>query len=350
MGMIRQNMVKIIGGEFAIEDSMLDNHRVGENSFDRAYYSSGRCAFYAILKDIERTSGKNRILLPNYLCDSVTKVVMDTGWEFLFYNINCKMEAELSDLYSKIDGPYAVVLLINYFGMSDLGKVINRIRCIPDVTIIVDNVQATYAAALENIDYSFNSYRKWFPCPDGAVAKKYTEGEILDIQFGINNFVKYKYAGNLLKQYRKIVDDDVILELLNKGEEQLDSHYLCKCSENSNHILSNLDKNRIATIRKNNARILHEELIDLEIDHIYDETTVPLFIPILIENRDYVKKQFYDNGIFTPTHWNYVSDHYNGENILYEKELSLIVDQRYTEEDMIRQINILKKLKTKGMI
>ena len=350
MGMIIQDMVKVIGGEFTIEDSMLDNQCVGEGSFDRAYYSSGRCAFYAILKDIEKTRGKNRILLPNYLCDSMTKVVMDTEWKYLFYNINCTMEPEMSDLYSKIDGQSAVVLLINYFGMIDLANAINKLSCIPDVTIIVDNVQATYATALANIDYSFNSYRKWFPCPDGAVAKKYTEGEILDIQFGINDFAKYKYAGNLLKQYRSIVGDDIILELLNKGEEQLDSLYLCKCSENSNHILSNLDKNRIATIRKNNARILHEELIDLGIDHIYDDTTVPLFIPIIIENRDYVKKQFYENGIFTPTHWKHISDSCNGENILYEKELSLIVDQRYAEEDMIRQINILKKLKTKGMI
>lgn len=29
MGMIKQDMVKIIGGEFAIEDSMLDNQCVG---------------------------------------------------------------------------------------------------------------------------------------------------------------------------------------------------------------------------------------------------------------------------------------------------------------------------------
>ena len=51
----------------------------------------------------------------------------------------------------------------------------------------------------------------------------------------------------------------------------------------------------------------------------------------------------FKNNIFTPVHWPYESENLNGfiENQLYETELSLICDQRYSLNDMNRQIEVL---------
>ena len=53
----------------------------------------------------------------------------------------------------------------------------------------------------------------------------------------------------------------------------------------------------------------------------------------------------FNNNIFTPIHWPFESEALNGsvKNQLYENELSLICDQRYTIDDMKRQIEVLRK-------
>ena len=52
----------------------------------------------------------------------------------------------------------------------------------------------------------------------------------------------------------------------------------------------------------------------------------------------------FNNNIFTPVHWPYVSKELNGyiKNTIYETELSLICDQRYTIDDMNIQIEVLR--------
>ena len=72
---------------------------------------------------------------------------------------------------------------------------------------------------------------------------------------------------------------------------------------------------------------------------------MPLFIPVFLENRSEVRKKMFSNNIFTPVHWPYESDKLNGEvkNLIYDKELSLICDQRYSLEDMERQIKVIKR-------
>lgn len=51
----------IIGGEFAISHEMLSqrgNFEFIKNRNDGFYYSSGRCALYAILQDVDHSFGK----------------------------------------------------------------------------------------------------------------------------------------------------------------------------------------------------------------------------------------------------------------------------------------------------
>lgn len=336
-------MGKIIGGEFAIEINSLPYVTIENN---RMLYSSGRCALYLILKDIETKLGNNlEILLPNYLCDSISKTVIDAGWSYKFYSIGVDLYPDWEEILSYNQDNNAIVLLINYFGMINLEPIVLNIkRNMPNTIIIVDNVQAFFEPEIEMVDYTFTSYRKWFPCPDGASVTKRNNEKMLMYPLKNNTFSKYKFAGNLLKNFTAYLGDDISLKLINEGEGILDEDYLCWGSRITTTIIPTLDLKKISEKRKNNARILHEKLEKMSISHVYREQATPLFIPIFVDNRDNIRKLFFENKVFTPKHWPYISEKINGNNKIYDTELSLICDQRYDEEDMLFQINVLKQI------
>lgn len=339
-------MDKIIGGEFAVDHMNFRNLPDYPEINDRIIYATGRGAFYAILKDIELTTEHRNILLPNYLCDSITRTVIDAGWQYQFYNVNEHLEIDIDNLFCMIGKNSKVVFLINYFGLIHVNQMVEKIRNYNNkVLIIVDSVQAFYEIEkTKEADYQFSSIRKWFPCPDGAVIKKHDTNMDRKVELEENRFAEYKLAGNFLKKYSHYINDELSLELIRKGEEILDQHYLCRCSGYTNDFFSTCDFAKIAEVRKKNALFLHNELDKLEIKHAFDELCTPLCLPIFIQDRDRVRKGFFSNHIFTPVHWPWISKQINGTNPLYECELSLICDQRYDENDMERQLTVLKSL------
>lgn len=331
-------MQRIIGGEYSIDSKLLSKN---ENSIE-LQYSSGRSALYSILMHINGIHKK--ILLPAYLCDSITRTVIDAGWKLEFYQIDGLLHPVIDKyLCSKIE-KFDAILLINYFGMVDLKEDIAKVRKEnTDIYIIEDDVQAFYATNESLADFSFTSLRKWFPCPDGAMLHVNNSTKIEPCITIENKWSQYKLAGNLLKEQSDYIDDSIMLSLLDKGEDILDNEYLSPCSEVSRYIFANLDLDKIAHQRKQNAYILHCELEKLGIKHLYSDNGIPLFIPIFVENRDEVRRAFFAEQIFTPKHWPKISDEINGTNSLYDTELSLICDQRYGVEDMMKQIRVLKK-------
>ena len=270
----------------------------------------------------------------------------NAGWTYSFYSVKENLHIDFTSLKSIKN--YDVIVLINYFGMTKLDDDINQIKeLVPELLIIEDDVQAYYEINNSIADYSFTSLRKWFPYPDGA--EIITTRRLNDnIELHDNNWAQYKLAGNILKNYCDYIDDDIALALLNKGEELLDNKYLSPCSEATETIFTSLDLNEIADKRKKNAKILHEELLNLNIPHLYSEVSVPLFITIFVENRDEQRRAFFSEKIFTPKQWPRISDELNGTNPLYDTELSLICDQMYRTEDMLKQIGVIKNFLKMG--
>lgn len=336
-------MHRIIGGEFAIDSRLLLENRDIQN----LQYSSGRSVLYSILMHIKGKS--RRILLPSYLCDSITRTVIDAGWNYEFYQLDEFLHPVIDESLCLKIKEYDAIILINYFGMTDVEEDTVKIRKEnKHIFIIEDDVQAFYAMNESLADCSFTSLRKWLPCPDGAMLHANDSTKIEPCIKLDNKWSQYKLAGNLLKEQSDYIDDSIMLSLLDKGEELLEDVYLSPCSEASRHIFANLDLDNIAHQRKQNAQILHCELEKLGIRHLYSYNGVPLFIPIFVENRDELRSAFFAEQIFTPKHWPRISDELNGMNSLYDTELSLICDQRYGVEDMLKQISVLKNFLKMG--
>jgi hypothetical protein len=94
--------------------------------------------------------------------------------------------------------------------------------------------------------------------------------------------------------------------------------------------------------RRNNARTLYEGLKG-KVQYMYplEDMDCPLFVPILLPNRNEVRAHLTKNEIYCPVHWPKPEV---CESNIYDLELSLICDQRYGIEDMNRIVSVLKEV------
>ena len=120
---------------------------------------------------------------------------------------------------------------------------------------------------------------------------------------------------------------------------------MLKIDDTSLEILKETDIEAVIRQRRNNARVLAEGLKALEgdvmkIPAIDPEQDTPLFLPVFLENgaRDALRKYLIEHAVYCPVHWPEVM---GAEAGLRENELSLICDQRYTEDDMRAIVSLI---------
>ncbi len=335
----------MIGGEFPIAvTDILNAENWHLESPDVYAYSSGRAALFQILKYQKQEKGVTSVLLPDYLCSSVLVPVQKLGLDYSFYTIDEQLELEeksFSELYKK----GSVVLLINYYGLKDLSSQINTIRSIDEKAIVIeDDVQAYYEfkKPLGDVDFKFTSLRKTFAVPDGGLVK--TKHNLPKVERP-NMFGQYKAAAALLKSMREgNFNDNIYLEMFEKGESLIDDELECGMSLIAEKLYSYVDEERVKVRRVNNAQYLIEQLKKIGISPLLSltENHVPLFIPIVLKNRDAVRKAMFKQEIFCPVHWPLDGLNIKRGDQMYREELSLIIDQRYGRKEMDEIIKLLQ--------
>lgn len=333
------------GGEFqiAVTDILNAENRHLESP-DVYAYSSGRAALYQILKYLKQERGISSVFLPDYLCSSVLVPIQKLGLEYSFYPISQQLELErksFAGLYKKD----STVLLINYFGLQDLSAQIKTIRSLDEKAIIIeDDVQAYYEfkKPLDDVDFKFTSLRKTFAVPDGGLVKtKYHLPRVATP----NTFGQYKAAAALLKSMREgNFNDQIYLELFEKGESLIDSEQECGMSLIAEKLYSFMNEDHVKVRRLNNAYYLVEKLNEYGISPILplSDNHVPLFVPIVLKNRDTVRKAMFKQDIFCPVHWPLDGMNVKRGELMSKTELSLIIDQRYGRKEMDEIISLIK--------
>ena len=101
--------------------------------------------------------------------------------------------------------------------------------------------------------------------------------------------------------------------------------------------------------RRENAKYLHEHLKGVRFIGELTENTVPLFVPVFFETteqRNAVRKKLIEAQIYCPIHWpkpaQIPADF--AVNKIYDTELSLICDQRYDLDDMMRMVEVISEM------
>jgi hypothetical protein len=340
-------MNKVIGGEFEIGYRFIRkiNKEVPKEFAQGYFYSSGRAAIFHILNFLIG-KGKQQILLPDYLCGSIVDAVKLTSLPFEFYSINSDLTINTDSVREKLNDE-SIILIINYFGGTDVHGQIKKIKSVnSNATIILDNAQALFSMFESyDADFMLTSFRKQLPVPDGAWVLSRYDGLFLCQE--PNSFSQYKLGGGILKSLNRpdAVSEEVYLDLFKKGDSLILNNIYARISDVTCSILNEIDIASIRQRRLENSQYLIQGLKKLDIAPIleFKNNEVPLFVPVLINYRDHLRQELRKQGIYSPAHWPKCKEVSQLDKRLYRDELSLIIDQRYNLKHMNKILGIIKK-------
>ena len=338
----------------------------------KKYLISGRAALEYIIRDILAEYNADSVLMPSYCCHTMLEPFVRHRIKIRFYDVFYDKDKGLSvelpeESVNTENDRNEIFYYMTYFGFSQLpGIEAEKIRerfdlVIEDRThswLSIDPIRSEVA-----VDYTFTSFRKWTGVYGIAEARKMTSSFIVETgTIGKEYTIKRKDAMALKAEYisrQKILEKDnaspfpkidttqdskkVFLEKFSDAERCLDQTYIGytpdpECAWQFLHADWDFVKNQ----RKNNADVLRDGLKDIpEITLLFtsrNETDTPLFVPILVEDdRNRLRDHLIKNQVYCPVHWP-LSKYHQGlsgrAKDIYNKELSIICDQRYTENEM----------------
>ena len=339
--------MKEIGSEYwtiDLDQNYTNNLEFLNIGIDNKLCMSGRTAIDYVLNNIN--DKKKVVYMPDYCCESMMQPFIDNDYKIVFYNFDYKEKKYIINY----DTDCSIFFAMSYFGYNDsnMDSVIeefsnNKIIVIEDIThrLLSNNNHCLKS------DYLICSLRKWFPIISGGVAIK--------VSSKFNNDTTNYTVDNLLvrtKEKAMSLKKDYIDGLIDTKDEFLNLYkesnncflnYKNKTIDNiSFNILKHLDITNIKSKRISNSLII-EKMLDknknMKLLFKYKDGDCPLFVPILVENRDKIRKEMIEKSIYLPVHW----PKSKAENDIYDLELSLINDQRYSEEDIRKYVDELIK-------
>ena len=262
-------------------------------------------------------------------------------------------------LYFDIDENCAVDVfyVANYFGYSanlPIETVIRLKQC--GATVINDRTHSLLWEddVIDSIaDYSFGSIRKWMGVVSGAYLSKRNGNlhvsELRDCPYLSDRIeamkIKFSYMSG-----SKTIDKKEFLDKYGRFGHHLEEDYRnYRMDEESLNMWLYADKQTMRNARRNNAVMLHKMLEDIpRVIPMFsiEKGDSPLFVPVLLNNkeeRDALRHHLTANAIYCPIHWPKpeLIEISMKVNHIYDRELSLLCDQRYGFEDMKHVIDTI---------
>ncbi len=340
------NICGEIGGEFWTDSGNVIKTIIENFIEDTAYLLSGRTALDFIIRDIQKTKPIKSILMPSYCCESMLEPFFKHNIKVGFYCVTP------NGINYDFSNSYDSVLVMDYFGFTSPQMIqIAQREFKNGKTVIYDSTHKLFGNELlkNHSHYSVLSYRKWLYCNFAVAVKNYGKFEVLkpiDLNY---EYVELRDLASQLKQ-KYITENagnkDEFLSLYSKAQKILKTNYA-----NFRGLPVNIDFEIICEKRKANALQLVEGLSDVNgirlLNSVIGQDDVPLFVPILVasEMRAGLHKYLVSKNIYCPLHWPISDMHFlnDEEKLIYNSEISLVCDQRYSKEDMAREISEIKK-------
>lgn len=333
-----------IGSEFWSIDIDTDKNNIDylKIAKDNKLLMSGRSAIDFVIKDINISNGI--VYMPNYCCESMVEPFISNSYNIEYYDVDIINNKYIIDMNKECD----IFFAMSYFGYNkaNMDKYIKNfarknIIVIEDIThrLLCNNnycKESTYLVA---------SLRKWFPIITGGIA--ICVGNKFNIStnsYSVNKELikKRRLAMDLKRDYLNglNVDKERFLKLYSDSNNMFKKYSSMKIDELSLDILKKIDIDRVKNTRINNTEIIEKMLDNSNIKLLYklEDGDCPLFVPVLLDNRDIIRKKLIDNNIYLPIHW---PNFNNFNNDIYNLELSLVCDQRYNNNDIIEYMDKL---------
>ena len=347
-----------IGSEYWEYDGELkkDNTRFWNFGKDTKFVLSGRTAIFYILKNILLEKNVKKAYLPSYSCKSMEIAFIDLGIEVEYYDVYFNENLKYNiDLENDSD----IFFAMNYFGYSEtnMEEYIKKFK--EKGKIVIEDITHSILSKKRYSEYSdflIASLRKWFPISSGAIAVNLKESFILKLSENTNeklvtlkdlamenkrNYIN-KYEENNILDSQK--DKDIFFILYSESNKILENDYQnYKIDENSYKLLMGIDIEEIIKKRRENAKLIYEKLSkNLNIKFLvnnFKEDDCLLFVPIILNNkiRDNLRDFLIKNKVYLPIHW----PQEEKINNIFDKELSLICDQRYSTFQIQQYLDLI---------
>lgn len=342
-----------IGSEFAMEKwrSAYQDGRLKWLPYrsDHVFVFSGRTAIENVLYDI---GSARKALLPSYCCESMIEPFRLKNIAVEFYDVE-----PWNGMTIRMDIPADcdIILRCNYFGYSVkyAEEILTEFQ--KRGGIIVEDITHSLLSEAqyhENSDYLVASLRKWGPLFDGGFcSKRYGSFEEKPSRQPENSFlIKKREAMGLKAEYLATgtaQKKQEYLTLFAESNLELSRNYSgVLMSEASKELLRLWSIEEMRVRRKNNARILHEGMRCCQaLTPLFSISAMdcPLYVPVIAENavRESLRQKLTEAEIYCPIHWPRPAEKCRSD--FYDRELSLVCDQRYGSADMERIVSIIKE-------
>lgn len=305
------------------------------------WFLSGRSALQAIIKEL--TFAKT-VAMPSWCCDSMIKPFVDAGMTVRFYPVYLQ-ESFIQEIQMDSD----ILFVMDYFGYTSD-------NVIKHPCIIRDATHSMFSHSYSDAHYSFGSLRKWCGILTGGYAwtgdghslfieKNAAQDYITLRQKAMANKKQFINECNVYRGAYKSY-----LTIYDEAEKILENCTVAPAADSDIELAKKLDVNYIKQRRMANSKILMDAFPDQLVFRTLKNADCPMFVPIITKERNMLQRYLCEHEIYCPIHWP-KSKYHKLDNItekLYKEELSLVCDQRYTETDMHRIVEEIKRFWTKG--
>jgi len=348
--------LKPIGGEHWFDIQLFNNKLDNLKNTEAVFLRGGQSAIRFILEDMD-IKPDEYILIPSYLCPNILYNFIMLNIKYEFYKINKDLSIDINDIEAKMKKfKIKAIFFIDYFGFYHKKETINYLEQLKNqnTIIIEDAVQMLWFNRQMFIgDYVFNSYRKFLPIDGALVLCK----NVKTFSPARDNYYENINLGRIKKTSFlnfHIGSEEEFLSFYEKAEEQYyRTEGILGMDNVSKTMLSKVDYNLITDIRKRNYFYLHDRLIENnKIQIIFSKNlikdNVVLGLPILIDNRDEIRKKLREINIYCPVHWNILEENWSYKYVdsreISRKIITLPIDQRYDFHDMNKLIDCMSNL------
>ncbi len=331
-----------IGSEFERPDLDGPGHLRAWLPPEAVAVAAGRQALGLVAGELA-ASGVCRVLVPDHYCDSMTDPFERAGLSVIPVPTTFDTLPEPRALAAALaEASGCAILFSENFGCAasaSLAAVLDDARA-EGHAVIVDRTHSLLAPAGYVGDYAVASLRKLLPVPDGAWVTGLVTPPVLAAHQGVKLFVELRsQAATLKRQYlNEERGDQAHRALFERAEDLLDRlPDTCPMSDASLELLDHLDPRRLRARRLANADRLTALLEGLAVHVVNGDgwRSSPSYVVISTRDVTGLRNHLISEAIYCPIHWPEPRRLLAGM-VWRHDLLSLVIDHRYTADDMER--------------
>lgn len=315
------------------------------------YCMSGRCALYVCLLDIGERDGKVAYV-PAYTCETVLASYLKAGWNLRYYDVDPQL---LRPRFQEKDLEGVTVLaLCGYYGFPTYDPAFVEKAKRRGIVILEDTTHTPFSVD-PLADYAAGSLRKWMGIACGGVAYKRDGDFHVSLKKADEEHLRGRYQA---MEYRRMAlqsGDDVWNE--KASQEFWDTEMRLRrmfdaygSDEESVDIIRHYDFAFMREKRRRNYQVLLDALKPSPAYRPVFPTLRPFDVPshfsCYAEDREKMVDHLACHGVKSTVYWPLPPmlehpERYPGAQWIREHILSIQMDQRYGDNDMLALAEIL---------